>query len=98
MPAISAWPHYVHRPIDPDAVLDYTIDWSDWLGTGESIIDASWTVTGADLLRSSHTTSTATAWLSGAATLVTATCQIGTDSSPTARVDQRTLIIQVEDR
>jgi hypothetical protein len=32
--------------IDPDARLDYYVDWSAWLADGETITAASWTVTG----------------------------------------------------
>jgi len=29
---------------DPDAVLDYGFDWSDWLADGETISTSTWTV------------------------------------------------------
>lgn len=29
---------------DPDSVLDYGIDWSDWLASGETISTSTWTV------------------------------------------------------
>lgn len=38
-----AFPRRTH---DPNAVLDYPVDWSDWLPPGDSIVDA--TVTAAD--------------------------------------------------
>lgn len=28
---------------DPDAILDYAFDWSDWLAEGESISQSTWT-------------------------------------------------------
>jgi hypothetical protein len=31
---------------DPNARLDYYVDWSAWLADGETITDATWTVTG----------------------------------------------------
>jgi hypothetical protein len=53
---------YVH---DPDAVLDYSIDWSRWLDT-DTIATSSWTVTtGVTLDSHSNTTTRATAWVSG---------------------------------
>ena len=30
---------------DPDAKLNYTIDWHDWLDTGESITTSTWSIT-----------------------------------------------------
>ena len=27
---------------DPDALLDYVIDWTPWLATGETIVSATW--------------------------------------------------------
>lgn len=32
------------RRKDPGAVLDYGFDWSEWLESGETITDSSWTV------------------------------------------------------
>jgi hypothetical protein len=40
MAASNSWRH------DPDAVLDYTIDWSAWLGDGETIALSTWDVPG----------------------------------------------------
>ena len=50
---------------DPDAVLDYKIDWSDWLGS-DTISESSWTVPSGIMKDSDSKTSTsATIWLSG---------------------------------
>lgn len=50
---------------DPDAVLDYQHDWSDWLGS-DTIDSASWIVDSGLTEDSSTNTSTATTiWLSG---------------------------------
>ena len=50
---------------DPLAVLDYKIDWSDWLGT-DTITSSTWTVqSGITETISSNTTTTATIWLAG---------------------------------
>lgn len=53
---------------DPDSVLDWTIDWSEWLETAETIVDADWTgsaaadiTLGSDIFGSK----TATVWVSG---------------------------------
>ena len=33
---------------DPDAILDYTFNWSPWLNTGDSIQSGSFIITGQD--------------------------------------------------
>jgi hypothetical protein len=87
MPTPTRWPHYVREPHDPDAVLDYGIDWSDWLGAGESVASATWTVTGATVAAASRAAGLCVVWLSGASagTPITAACRITTDNIP-ARV------------
>ena len=53
---------------DPQAVLDYMIDWSSWLtAAGDDTITASsWTATdGITIDSDTNTTTTATVWLSG---------------------------------
>lgn len=53
---------------DPDAVLDYSIDWSSWLGE-DTISTSAWVVTGPDSAlavdNDTNDTTTATVWLSG---------------------------------
>ena len=51
---------------DPDAVLDYKMDWSDWLGE-DTISASSWAVDNANITIDSdtHTTTDTTVWLSG---------------------------------
>ena len=50
---------------DPDAVLDYEIDWSTWLGT-DTINSSSWTTgTGITIDSDTNTTTAAKVWLSG---------------------------------
>ena len=52
---------------DPDAKLDYSLDWSAWLG-GDTIATSSFDVPDGLTLDSETTTATtATAWLSGGA-------------------------------
>jgi hypothetical protein len=49
---------------DPDAVLDYTVDWSDWLGT-DTISASTFTAeSGLTVDSSTNTTTTTTVWLS----------------------------------
>lgn len=50
---------------DPDAVLDYQVDWTTWLN-GDTISVSTWTVaTGLTQVSATNTTTTATVWLSG---------------------------------
>jgi hypothetical protein len=50
---------------DPSAVLDYQIDWSDWLDS-DTISSSDWTAqTGITIDSDTNTTTTATVWLSG---------------------------------
>jgi hypothetical protein len=92
----TLWPYRVRQPMDPDAVLDYAIDWSNWLADGEAITAATWTVSGATNDSSSVVDGVATVWLSAATgSTITATCRVQTDSG---RTDERTLIIPVAER
>ena len=85
---------------DPDAVLDYKWDWSDWLASGETI--SSFTiaaVTGVTLDSSSKTDTdtSVTGWYSSGTNLIDydVTCRIVTSDS---RTDDRTITLQVRDR
>lgn len=50
---------------DPDAVLDYQVDWSSWLDT-DTISTSAWTVpSGITKDSDTNTDTTATIWLSG---------------------------------
>jgi len=82
---------------DPNAVLDYQIDWSTWLGT-DTISSATWTVaTGLTKTTDSKTTTTTTVWLSGGTvgTTYSVACRIVTAGG---RTDDRTVQIKVEDK
>ena len=53
---------------DPDATLDYQVDWTTWLsGDSDTISSSTWTISGSGLTEdsSSNTTQVATIWLSG---------------------------------
>lgn len=83
---------------DPDAVLDYQFDWSDWLTAGDTI--ASYTIdadTGITVDDDSNTTTAVTVWLSGGEALsnYNVTCHIVTAAG---REDDRTAVIKVEDK
>lgn len=50
---------------DPNATLDYTINWSSWLAAGETISTSTWTVpAGLTKVSDTKTTNTTTIWLS----------------------------------
>ena len=79
---------------DPDATLDYTVDWSEWLG--EDVIEsADWVApAGLTVESESHTATTATVWLSGG--------QAGREYAVVSRIvtaggreDDRTITIKV---
>jgi hypothetical protein len=72
---------------DPESVLDYTIDWSDFLNAGDTISSNTYTVdTGLTASSSTNTTTTTTVTLSGgtAGTVYTVKCSITTSASRTA--------------
>lgn len=54
---------------DPADVLDYALDWTDWLDDGETISTSSWAVTPSGLTTSLasivNNNTTAVVWLSG---------------------------------
>lgn len=82
---------------DPNAVLDYTVDWSDWLGA-DTLASVTWTVpTGVTKASQSNTTTTATAWISGgtAGTDYSLGCKVVTAGG---RTDERTIVLQVRER
>ncbi len=74
---------------DPDAELDYAVDWSAWLGT-DTIASAVWTLpTGLTQPRpSSVDGAVATVWLAGGTSGVTytVTCRVTTAAG---RIDDR---------
>jgi len=83
---------------DPQAILDYSIEWSTWLVTGETISTSTWTVpAGLTKVSDSKTTTATTVWLSGGTvgTAYTVTCHIKTSVN---REDDRSFIIVVEER
>jgi hypothetical protein len=83
---------------DPDAILDYQWDWSEWLATGETITTAVITVpTGLTLDSQDDTTTTITAWLSGGTVGdgYQVTCEITTSAS---RTDDRSIYLICRER
>lgn len=83
---------------DPDAVLDYQLDWSAWLPDGDTIVTSTWIVQDGIVKDSdSHTDTAATVWLSGG-TLGTTYAVTNRISTVEGRTDDRTIRITVRDR
>lgn len=94
--------NYINK--DPDAYLDYSVDWSDWLVGNDTIASSAWTIstvsgdtaplaTDNDL----STTTKATIWLSGGTTgyIYTVTNEITTASG---LIDDRSFRIFVREK
>lgn len=82
---------------DPQAVLDYEVDWSAWLGE-DTISASTWTAPdGITIDSDSFTATTATVWLSGGeiGQSYDATNEIVTDGG---RTDDRTIRIKVKQK
>jgi hypothetical protein len=84
---------------DPAAVLDYTFDWSGYLTPLADLISTvTWVTTGGiTATTGTHTTNTATTFVSGgtAGTNATLTCRITTSGG---RTDDRTITLKILDR
>ena len=82
---------------DPDALLDFQVDWAAWLSEGDTIASSTWDVPdGLVEESSSATTTTATVWLSGGT--AGSTYKIANRITTTdGRIDDRTLYIMVEE-
>lgn len=84
---------------DPDAVLDYTFDWTAWLlPLLDTIVTATFIPdTGLTVQSQSHTTTTATAFVAGGAvgTSMNLTCRITTAGG---RTDDRTIVLKIVNR
>lgn len=85
---------------DPDATIDITFDWSDWLNdiSPAIISDVTFTVVGSDNVNTFHDGTTATVFLSGGVVGAASTvaCKIQTNTTP-ARTDERTVYIDIAD-
>jgi hypothetical protein len=60
MPSFIEW----SVPKDPQSIIDYKVDWSQWLGAGDTIINSEWSVP-ADITKQSDSfdDTSATIWL-----------------------------------
>jgi hypothetical protein len=82
---------------DPNAVLDYSIDWTRWLA-GDQIAAGEWIVpSGLTKMADSKTSTSATVWLSGG---TADQSYIVTNRITTAagRTEDRSFTIRVEER
>lgn len=83
---------------DPQAVLDWTVDWTDWLVTGDTISTHSVTVqTGLTEDSSSDTDTAVTAWISGG-TVGSSYTVVFHITTVDGRQDERTLTLTIRDR
>lgn len=84
---------------DPDAVLDFKQDWSEWLAaTGDTIVTSTWIVpTGITKANESATATAATVWLSGG-TAGQSYAVVNRIVTAQSRTDDRTLQIFVLNR
>ena len=83
---------------DPDAVLDWHFDWSNWLDVAETISTSTFIVTpGITVNSSSNTNANSTVWLSGGrpGQIYNVTNRITTSAG---RTDDRSIVIRVQDR
>lgn len=84
---------------DPNATLDYRVDWSQWLSDGETITSSTWLITpdGLTEVTTDHDATSATVWLSGgtAHERYWVTNRITTSAG---RTDQRTLPMNLQNR
>lgn len=83
---------------DPNAQLDWQVNWSDWLAEGESISSAIFTVDdGLTVDSTGHDDTVATVWVSGgtAGMVYRVTNRVVTSD---ARTDERSFSIRVTER
>lgn len=84
---------------DPDAILDYTFDWEPYLTPiSDTISSVTWVVSsGITTSSPSHTTNTATVFVTGGVldTTETLTCRIVTAGG---RTDDRTISLKIVNR
>lgn len=86
---------------DPQAVLDYSFDWSAWLAGQDTISASSWSVDGSDAAlvidSTDFTVLSTTVWLSGGT--VNRTYKVTNHITTVGgREDDRTLLIKVKQR
>lgn len=82
---------------DPDAVLDYAVDWSSWLVEGDTITGSEWTVAdGLTMDDDSFTDTSAVIWLSGG-TLGERYTVVNRITTEQGRVEDQTLMFAIKE-
>jgi hypothetical protein len=82
---------------DPDAVLDYEWDWSDWLGS-DIIVSSDWVLPDGIVEDSStHTDTTSTIWLSGG-TVGESYEVVNRITTTAGRIDDRTCKFRIKEK
>ena len=89
----------IPAPHDPDAVLDYSVTWADWLPEGDTIAESTWKDLdpALSMTKSGHTADRATAWFTGGepGTTAEATNHIKTAQG---REDDRTIRLKIKEQ
>lgn len=84
---------------DPNADLDYSVDWTEWMYTDDTINASTWTITptGPTLTNSTFDDTTTTVWVDGGTGNVTYTL---TNHITTAdgREDDRSILLSCVER
>lgn len=83
---------------DPDATLDYGLDWSEWLEPDDTISSVTWVVPEGVTKESENNSDTmAVIWLSGgtAGAEYEVVCRITTTNG---RIDDRTIQVYIAER
>ena len=91
---------------DPDATLDYTMDWSDWLSSGDPLDQVVWTVStitgdprpmtlGSNTTNTNTGVSTVLVSNGSAGNVYTLTCRVTTDNG---LIDERFFRLFVKNR
>jgi hypothetical protein len=82
---------------DSDANLDYSLDWTNWLETGDAITGLTVLVQGVTLVSSQYSGALTTAWLSGGTVgdRAVVTFRISCSSG---RIDDRSIYLKIKDR
>lgn len=90
---LPAWVH------DPNAVLDYTVDWTDWLADGETITDHEVVVTSGNVVIGTTGVigGLVHAWISGGTKGTQSAVRYRITTSA-LRTDDRTIILSVRER
>ena len=82
---------------DPEAILDYSFDWEQWLD-GDTLSTSTWAAdSGITIDSSSRTSTVSTVWLSGGTNKLDYEIT-NTITTATGRTDERTFTIKVRNR